>query len=89
MKAGTAAATKVSVPVSALPQPGECRIWSPAKAEQDPSEACAAVNAKVKSGDWMLSRGMQTANVVQVFVYGELGVIRETYLLDAATGKGK
>jgi len=84
-----AAKKSVKVPVSALPNPGECRIWSPEKSEQGPSGPCADVSIKVKSGDWLMTRGPGSAGEVQVFVYGEIGIVKETFMLDAATGTSK
>lgn len=77
------------VPVTALPQPGQCTLWSPERGEKAASAPCNDLTSKVKPGDWLLSRGMKNSGDVQVFVYGELGVIKETYLLDAATGARK
>jgi hypothetical protein len=86
---GGGAAKGVSGPLSALPEAGQCRLWSPDKREQGPSVPCSELQGKVKSGDWMLTRGKANSGDVQVFVYGDFGVIKETYLLDAATGKSK
>ena len=84
-----AAKKRVKVPVSALPNPGECRIWSPEKPNQGPSGPCADVSTKVKSGDWMMVRGATSAGEVQVFIYGEIGIVKDTFMLDAATGASK
>ena len=87
--AGKKDAVSVKVPLTAIPPPGQCTIWSPERAVESASAPCPELATKVKSGDWLLSRSVKNADVVQVFVYGDIGIIRETHQLDAATGATK
>ncbi|MFP8967882.1 hypothetical protein ACKC9G_14985 [Pokkaliibacter sp. CJK22405] len=76
--------TKLDIPKSAYPPPGQCRVWYPGRAESK-QPGFSNCNAKVPAGAWMMRHPSNNSDIT-ISVYGQSGISAQgVFSLDNGT----
>ncbi len=76
------------LPASAMPKPGECRLWFPEKFDaQPPSGDCQKLQIAVPGGAWFLRRPAEEPRIVHVAVIAKNGTVARRHIVNAESGR--
>jgi hypothetical protein len=80
----------LSIPATALPGPGRCRLWKPGRPvrEQAAPAACSTIEPNAAPGSWILYRPAQDPRLIHVRVVDpdQAGLVTQVRVYDAERG---